>query len=721
MKNLMFYLVFLFIGLPLTAQYSWQIQQAKVLPKGDLEWSPKAFVLEKGSDVRYIDYEAGNNSNDGLSTSTAWKHHPWDNQASGNAASSNGVKTYIFKRGVVYRGSLVADESGTVGNPIRLTSDPAWGSGEASIYGSVRVTSGWTKSSAAISPKIPTPTQVWYRNISGVNNSKVVCEIDGNTIRRVRVARIPNYHFTADEPMKLWWAFDFKTKEGNGTLSLRDSKNMIQTSANYFAGGSVWAIEDVTVMCTLWKQNISSYNPSTNSINVPDQNFGGLKCKYFIENTPYLLDTTSEYYYDNSLGRMYLRLEKDKDPNTAIIEIANRQMLLDLNSRSNIEVSGLSFKFTSVDQLRYGTNDGIATIKIEGNGSNISIKNCKFQYVNGGVLANGASNVSSLTNIEVSDNEMENMDDFSIFMNSNSDYFLNNIKILRNKVYESGTRHQGRWYSSIPAIWGQFVDAEIAGNIVEYSWGSGINIMWGKSMTDNKTIPFVRGLVHHNKVNHSLIGVNDYGGIEGWQGGPAFYYNNISHDASGYKYSVGSSLGYAFYFDGAFKQAVFNNIATGKGWKKNGALYTQVLGFYNVWANNNAYNAASFSSSGGEAIAPDGQNIFLSNISDSTESHFNNTTKASGIPFESYSNNIFSNTAFNGNFINSGSQKNFDEFVSGLQSYKADVSQLGWEVNSKAFTNASNNDFSPPLNSEVIDKGVKYYLPFPLSRVVEFL
>ena len=35
--------------------YSWQEPQARVLPTGGLEWTPKPFVFEKGESMRYID------------------------------------------------------------------------------------------------------------------------------------------------------------------------------------------------------------------------------------------------------------------------------------------------------------------------------------------------------------------------------------------------------------------------------------------------------------------------------------------------------------------------------------------------------------------------------------------------------------------------------------------------------------------------------------------
>ena len=115
--------------------FSWQKTHAKISSKGDIEWSPQPFRFEKGASVRYIDYQEGNDSDDGSTGDTAWQHHPWDPQASGNARKCEGIHTYVFKQGVYYRGTMTALESGTRTNPIRLTSDPAWGKGQAVISG----------------------------------------------------------------------------------------------------------------------------------------------------------------------------------------------------------------------------------------------------------------------------------------------------------------------------------------------------------------------------------------------------------------------------------------------------------------------------------------------------------------------------------------------------------------------------------------------------------
>lgn len=716
MKTILIYLLLL-ISVKILAQnpeqkYSWETQQAKVLLNGDLEWVPRPFQLVKGSSVRYIDFEGGNDSNDGQSTSTAWKHHPWDASATGNALAGSGIQTYIFKRGVIYRGVLNAKESGVESNPIRLTSDPQWGTGEAAIYGSVRATDGWLKANANIAPSIPNPELVWYKSTGALGNlTKVVAEVTEAGIKRVYLARSPNYVNTPKEPMQKWWTFTAKAVVG-GLLNLTDVNKLVQTDVNFYKGGDVWATEDVVTMSTLWKQKITGYNPVTKTITVPDPNFGGKDCKYYVENTPFMLDSPGEYYFDNTTNILFIRLEGDKDPNTTIIEIASRSNLISISAKNNIEISGLTIGFTTYDNVRFGQNDGVPAIKID-NSSNIVIKNCKFQYLNGGIMANGTGK-----NTIVSDNEMNYMDDFSILLNGPDE-----VSILRNKIFENGTRHLGRWYSSIPAIAGNLTVGEVAGNIVEHSWGSGINFSWGKDGSATNTVPFIRGLMHHNKVSHSLQGVNDYGGIESWQGGPVYIYNNISEDAQGWHYNWGAfvkSLGYAFYLDGSFKHYIFNNIAKGTGFDRNGGLYNQVLGYYNMYVHNVGYNANSFSSSGDGNLALDGQNYYLANVSDSTWRQFSHTTRSSGIPFESYGNNFFSGKAFLGNFLSGGLSGgySFIDFENKLNSFIPDLGQVGYETSKRVFEKPSAGDFRPSASSELIDQGVKFFAPFPLKAVV---
>lgn len=87
----------------------------------------------------YIDYDTGDDGNNGTTTGTPWKHHPWDANATGTADSTTlvGDDITIFKGGVSYKGTITMAASGTSGHPIVLDGNTAgtWGTGDAIIDG----------------------------------------------------------------------------------------------------------------------------------------------------------------------------------------------------------------------------------------------------------------------------------------------------------------------------------------------------------------------------------------------------------------------------------------------------------------------------------------------------------------------------------------------------------------------------------------------------------
>ncbi len=100
----------------------------------------------------------------------------------------------------------------------------------------------------------------------------------------------------------------------------------------------------------------------------------------------------------------------------------------------------------------------------------------------------------------------------------------------------------------------------------------------------------------------SLINVDDFGGIETWQGGPAYVYDNISGNPGGYRNwdhvlnpNTEDRFGHAYYLDGAFKNYHFNNIAWGKskgpaGKLANTSAFQEIISYQNTFFNNTIYN-----------------------------------------------------------------------------------------------------------------------------------
>lgn len=703
---------------PSNHKYSWQTQHAQVQPSGRLKWQPRDFVYTEGPSVRYIDYASGNDANDGMTKATPWKHHPWDSDASGNAKSASGIHTYVFKRGVVYRGKLVAKESGTALNPIRLTSDPSWGSGEAFIFGSRRLSGTWKKANALIAPNIPEVEKVWYLGVS-IPETKMICEVTDGNYRELHVARSPNFQEKIDDedPMGYWYTWTGK-QSASGAYWLIDTRNLNQTHPDYYKGATVFSNESAIVMCTVWKQDVAEWDPDNHRIKVKESDFAGKGSKYFIENTPFLLDAPGEYYIDRSYGKVFLRLEEGRDPNDLVFEAAMSSEQIRIDNKHDIVISGLTFGMTYAHKVRYGASDAFTSIRMTGICNNIEIRNNKFRNVVGGVsVNNNGSQEVNTHSITIADNDMQDVQDLAIVL-STSEIYMDDISILRNNINNCGYRHQGRWYSSIPAIYGQINYGEIAGNIVKDSWGNGIDVFWGKGGWDETDVPFIRGLIHHNSAFNTLIGTNDYGGIESWQGGPAYCYNNYSHNASGYKHYNNSSIGYAYYFDGSFKHIVFNNIASGISHNRNSAAIMQVLGYSNIYAHNSAYLTDKFFNAWKGTLAICGYNTYLSNVAQDVKRFFVHEISPQGLAFDAYGHNVSAGTSFNSAIESLDQSLSLSGFKARLDSYPSQLTQTGYDADADVLAGAAHFDFRATPGSEAIDKGVKFFTPYPLAKVV---
>lgn len=96
----------------------------------------------------YVDFAGGDDTADGRSQGTAWKHSPGDPSATGAAAAAKLAPgdVVLFKGGVDYKGSVSIAASGTSGSPIIYdgNSRGTWGSGLAIIDGEETRTQGFS-------------------------------------------------------------------------------------------------------------------------------------------------------------------------------------------------------------------------------------------------------------------------------------------------------------------------------------------------------------------------------------------------------------------------------------------------------------------------------------------------------------------------------------------------------------------------------------------------
>jgi len=132
----------------------------------------------------YVDYDGGNNSNAGTSTGAPWKHSPFDANATGNAASTTPAAgdTIQFKAGVRYKGALIVNSSGTLGNSITYKGT-GWGTGKAILDGSVLFTNTWTQCTADTQVYgNANYANIWYANALFTNQTGLTTLIQSNQI-----------------------------------------------------------------------------------------------------------------------------------------------------------------------------------------------------------------------------------------------------------------------------------------------------------------------------------------------------------------------------------------------------------------------------------------------------------------------------------------------------------------------------------------------------------
>lgn len=798
-RKLLILLISCFVIFQANAEtWSWQKPHANVLPNGDLEWSPKPFVFEHGKSIRYIDFENGSDANNGTAKNTPWKHHPRDDNAKGKAAACKGIHTYVFKRGVIYRGMLLANDSGKPGNPIRLTSDPSWGKGEAAIYGSFRLTGGWKRCDAKAAPGIPDPKNVWMHDVA---QSTVDClwEIRDGKVNRIPIARDPNWTITdEDNPMEHWYAWSDSKRIGAvevtnaaGKARLRGGKFLAQ-DALHVTSDDPKAYDGVWIWST-YDGNMSSPHRLTKTTYHPEHHaFEGIRnpqarwavayhkgAKYFMENLLRFLDAPGEFLFrskgENS-GRIYLRLPNDRNPNKSVVEIAKEHELINIVNQSHIEITGLSFSFNQ-PAWRVWPQAAMETpaIRIAGNCEDLKVANCRFSHlmsvVTGFPRLNAFHNKAYLRNdvvppcgdtadviddITISDNDIAHIDSSAIYFASNwlsipdpenlDTDPIGELKILRNRMYNIGQRQTASMYSAIPAIGIRHSSLfEVAGNIIDRCYGSGIWVRGGKNSGQPWERPMVRATVHHNKVTNVLLASNDWGGIETWQGGPIYIYNNISYNPIGPRHASAefpnsfvwknySCNAFAYYLDGAFKQYLFNNIAIGKYNDKSQLIMNRcggmmVAGYLNHWFNNSFHKFVY-----GMGGAAGTRNVFLGNVfSDISDMVFNQRAdndislqgggfssadidKMSNIATLAYKNNIFYQVKTLGGPVKG--PKTVEQLQSALADAKTVSSETGELSKQTPFKNADQHDFRPAPRSPAINQGVKVFVPWSLYATV---
>lgn len=783
------------------AGFSWQKPAAEVTETGDILWSPKPFEFRPGETVRYIDFENGDDAGDGTTPATAWKHHPWDPHATEKAAQESGIRTYVFKRGVTYRGILKGTESGEKGDPIILTSDPGWGEGEACITGATRLSSSWVKATSVEAPsRMPQLEKVWaidldtlglldkHGNIALFNGGRYeACnlpfvgffEVTQEDVKTLHNARDPNWQPGNDNfVLDYWhqWDGEKYIYDSNGEIAVRggwddDLKGFPQ---DYFTGGYIWVqygsfmgtpkprlIEDEK---TRKGVTYKHYNPEEGVIY--ESGIGGLaaRLRYMIENLPQYLDSPGEFYFDESTGMLYLRPEDGVNPNDRHYELSSFTEGINVKNASNVIISGLSFRFQAG-----------AGVMLENNMENVRVENCYFADIGQYGVRHKFDNwrvhpePEWADDISVADCEFVNIWETCIQMTCDhgKDKRLGHVEVLRNRIYNSGMRHKGNVQSAVQAIDIKFpITGEIAGNIVERTFGTGIMVEGSQFGKGNSAIdfPLSRILVHHNKTVNTALAVNDYGGLSIWQGGSIYCYNNNIGNSPGYmpagilnwngKAKSPTNLSYPLYLDGAYKIYSFNNIIWARSTDTENEQfatktpgYFMVFGFLNQFVNNTLYRHGK-----GVGGSSGHRNDVIGNVfSEIKQQHIGHdrssdpslvgggddgTSGQRGVPTLAYANNVFYGEAAAGRLLKPNEPAGIPEGIQadsveqlaqmmkdfpirfGDLGMKSETNPIVGHKNAGPIEDIGDVDFRLSEGSKAVDAGAQYFVPWSLYGTV---
>jgi hypothetical protein len=374
-------------------------------PSGTVYFDDVAFHLPRYSDL-WVSAATGNDANDGLTPGTALA-------TIGRASDLAGAGTTVHILSGVYRESIRPAQGGAASEPSVYKAEN--GAGTVKVRGSVESASlVWTQmSSNTIGlPASVSPTSVWWADLTSfglTGRPRFVVRLDGSgaVVARPPVAREPDWSIvTYWKQHEFWWAADGGSAPAgcdpstnpNCDAATRHSTQLTdQTNDAAPAGvesGNLKTLGSL-VGATLvaldaigghyhYRRKIVAHSVASGRITVdsPCQVGGspglGWGTKYHLESHPALLDTPGEWWFDDSTDRLYLWPPSAGNPASQNLEISVRDVGLDLQNRSYVQIDGLVFEFFNAEAVSNWNYISHRSIDNE-------LRNCTLRFVNLGV------------------------------------------------------------------------------------------------------------------------------------------------------------------------------------------------------------------------------------------------------------------------------------------------------------------------------------------------
>jgi parallel beta-helix repeat protein len=396
----------------------------------------------------YVDFDSGNDANDGIAPAAPWEHAPGDPNAMGKAASKTlgPGDTVLFKGGVVYRGRIVLSRSGSSNGKVTYKGD-GWGNGKAVMEGAEVCQPVWTTCpSAAACSGNPNYSKIHYAAAPFGYTSFLTALYENGELLWYSQGPNPTDPFYHDEIGDFYTVPYPNTSVIQNQSSITDPRVLIQASSTFWNGASVagWITGNLVDI-----RPVTSFDPGTHTLyhepftNPPYKDREG---RYALMNHVSLIDRAGEYAFDQSAGRIYLWPRNDAPPASNEYAGYARESAF----FSDVALSHVTIEGFIIQHFTYGIqmNSAAASNVVIRNNEIINLRahnkyaiflNARDSFVeeNRIVNANRAVGIlSSADNITVQNNHVERTSRQGIwFMGAR------NSKILDNTVIDIGGSH----------------------------------------------------------------------------------------------------------------------------------------------------------------------------------------------------------------------------------------------------------------------------------------